>query len=329
MPRPSRLPVRLTPALVMLLVATGVAGAQTPPLADHHQHLFSPPLAALISPAPPAPPVEAIDAAQLVSLLDAAGIRRAAVLSVGYIWGNPARRGEGERQKVRDENDWTAGQVARYPDRLVGFCGVNPLADYALEEIARCATVPGVRSGLKLHMGNSVVDYGNPRHVERLRAVFRAANGLRMAIVVHLRASISQKVAYGRREAQIFFDQILPEAADVPVQIAHLAGAGGSADPAADAALEVFIDAIAKNHPLARNLYFDVTTVVRPTTSPDARASIARQLRQLGLGRVLYGSDAAGGTNLRPREGWAAFRTLPFTEDEFRTVAANLAPYLQ
>jgi len=30
-----------------------------------------------------------------------------------------------------------------------------------------------------------------------------------------------------------------------------------------------------------------------------------------------------------PREGWAAFRQLPLTEDEFRTIAGNLAPYLR
>jgi hypothetical protein len=43
-------------------------------------------------------------------------------------------------------------------DRLRGFCGVNPLRDYALDELARCAEQPGLRHvahGLKLHFGNS------------------------------------------------------------------------------------------------------------------------------------------------------------------------------
>jgi hypothetical protein len=44
---------------------------------------------------------------------------------------------------------------------------------------------------------------------------------------------------------------------------------------------------------------------------------------------VLYGSDAATGDNLRPREGWAAFRRLPLTNEEFRTIATNVAPYLR
>src|SRR5687768_3857366 len=71
-------------------------GAQSVPLADHHQHIFSPTLAALISPPPPAAPVQSLTARELVAYLDAAGIRRAALLSVAYSFGNPARMVENE-----------------------------------------------------------------------------------------------------------------------------------------------------------------------------------------------------------------------------------------
>jgi predicted TIM-barrel fold metal-dependent hydrolase len=162
-----------------------------------------------------------------------------------------------------------------------------------------------------------------------MRSVFRAANRHQMAIVIHMRASFSQKLPYGRDEARIFFEQILPEAPDVPVQIAHLAGGGGPTDPAADAALDFFIEMMAKKHPLTRRLYFDVTGVAQPTTSAERRDLIARQLRQLGPDRILYGTDTPSGGNLMPREGWAAFRQLPLTEAEFRTIAGNLAPYLR
>jgi hypothetical protein len=58
-------------------------------------------------------------------------------------------------------------------------------------------------------------------------------------------------------------------------------------------------------------------------------ALVARRIRQVGVDRILYGSDAAAGGNLRPREGWAAFRRLPLTEDEFERIASNVAPYLR
>jgi uncharacterized protein len=311
------------------LVSAAAALAQAP-AGDYHQHLFSPTVAALISPPPPAAPVEPITARDLIAMLDEAGIRRATVLSMGYTYGNPARAVPDQYEKVKAENDWTSAQVAQFPKRLVGFCGVNPLKDYALAEIARCAKDRNLRRGLKLHMGNSVVDFHNPEHVAQLRRVFAAANANRMAITVHLRTSISQKMPYGGEEARTFLNEVLPAAPDVPVQIAHLAGAGGWGDPAVDQALDVLAKAVAEGDPRTRRLWFDVTTVVTPATTPARAEQVAARIRQVGVKRVLYGSDAASGTNLRPREGWAAFRSkVPLTEAEFRTIARNVPPYMR
>lgn len=280
--------------------------------------------------APPGPAtVKPITASDLVQLLDAAGIERAAVLSVAYMFGSPNRTVENEHEKVKAENDWTSQQVARYPDRLRGFCSFNPTRDYALEELARCAKDPHLRAGFKLHFGNSVVDYHNAQHVERLRQVFRAANEQKMPIVVHMRASISRKLPYGRDEARIFLNELLPAAPDIPVQIAHLAGAGGFADPLVDQALTVFIEAIAKKDPRATRLYFDLTGAVTLNIPVDQARLVATRIRQLGVERIVYGSDAAAGGNLPPRQGWAAFRQLPLTDAEFRTIATNLAPYMR
>lgn len=305
-----------------ILFAAAVAYGQSAPLADHHQHLFSPGIAALIG----AKPITVDD---LISLLDSAGIRRAAVLSVAYMYGNPSRTVGNEYEKVKAENDWTSDQVARFPDRLRGFCSFNPVKDYALEELARCAKNPHLRYGLKLHFGNSVVDYHNADHLDRLRKVFRTANEHRMAIVVHTRASISRKVAYGRDEARIFLNEIVPSAADVPIQVGHLAGAGGYSDPRVDEALSVFVEAIEKGDARGNQLYFDVTGVALPDATPAEANLIATRIRQLGTKRILYGSDAASPPNLLPREGWAAFRKIPLTEAEFQAIAGNVAPYMR
>ena len=56
---------------------------------------------------------------------------------------------------------------------------------------------------------------------------------------------------------------------------------------------------------------------------------IASRIRQLGVQRVLYGSDSKGQGNLVPREGWAAFLQLPLSEDEFETIRNNIAPYIR
>ena len=113
-----------------------------------------------------------------------------------------------------------------------------------------------------------------------------------MAIAVHMRTSFDNQRRYGADEARVFLNELLSAAPDVPVQIAHLAGAGGY-EPATDSALGVFVDAIAKQDPRMKNVWFDVTAVVRPEMSPDELRQIAARIRQIGIERVLYGSDAA------------------------------------
>ncbi len=277
---------------------------------------------------PDAPP--ALTARDVVPLLDSAHIRRAVILSVAYMYGSPQRTVEDEYAKVRAENDWTAGQAAEYPDRLIAFCSFNPLKDYALDELARCARTPGLNRGIKLHLGNSDVQLENPDHVARLRQVFRAANQHRMAIVLHMRASISRKRPYGPTQARAFLEQLLPEAPDVPVQVAHLAGTGpGYDDPPADSVMAFLAEAVHRKDPRTGHLWFDVAGIMDSSISAAQAALMVQRIRRVGVDRVLYGSDAAVGGNLRPREGWAAIRRLPLTPEELDRIARNVAPYFR
>jgi uncharacterized protein len=314
------------PILFACLSATSTGALQDDirPVADHHQHLYSPVIA-------PASRIEPITAADLIALLDAAGIRRAAILSQAYAFGNPNRtpQVQNERARVVEENDWTSHEVARFPDRLVGFCGVNPLRDYALEEIERCAKDPHLRTGLKLHFGNSDVDVLNPDHIARLRAVFKAANDHRMAIVVHARSTFNLQRPYGAVQARAFIANVLPSAPDIVVQVAHLAGAGGFDDPTYDEALGVYADAIAAKDPRVAHVYFEVSGVAGAGEWRGKADRIAKRIRQLGIGRILYGSDSAVGPGRKPAEAWASFRELPLSREEFRAIATNVAPYLR
>jgi uncharacterized protein len=316
----------MTVSLLLLAVLRLGTLQEAAPQVDHHQHLFSPAAAALVSTS--SATISPILAADLVTLLDAAGIRQAAVFSVAYTYGHVSRNVDNEYEKVKAENDWTSQQVAQFPDRLRAFCSFNPLKDYALEELSRCLKDPRLRRGLKLHFGNADVNVHDQQHVERLREVFRRANQNGMAIVVHTRSSISRKRPYGAEEARIFLKEIVPAAPDVPVQIAHLAGGGGYDDPLVDQAMSVYTDAISAGDARTKRLYFDVTSVAREA-SPERAALAAQRIRQLGIERVLYGSDAAAGGNPAPREGWAEFRTLPLTDNEFETIAKNVAPYMR
>jgi len=125
-------------------------------------------------------------------------------------------------------------------------------------------------------------------------------------------------------------NQIVPAAPDVPIQIAHLAGSGpGYNDPPANEALSVFADAIAAKAAGTSRLFFDITTRIDLNISADNARLAAAQMRKIGLERILFGSDAAIGGNLPPRQAWIAFRQLPLNDDEFRIIAGNVAPYMR
>jgi predicted TIM-barrel fold metal-dependent hydrolase len=308
-------------AVLLVLWTLGPASAHAAGLVDHHQHLVSPVALEVFSAPKP------ITATDLIALMDAAGVDRAVVLSDAYGFSNPFRNpGPNEYARIRGENDWVSAQVARYPSRLIGFCSVNPLRDYALTEIERCSKDPNLRTGLKLHFGNSDVNLDIEEHVERTRAVFAAANARRMAIVVHSRANIDHNRPYGAKEAQVFLERLLPAAPDVTVQIAHLAGGGGY-DPTVDEALGVYAEAIERGDPRVRRLWFDASGIPIKGMWEQSAALLTKRMRQIGMSRILFGCDSAIPGN-SPREYLERWRGLPLSEQEFKEIESNVAPYL-
>lgn len=252
-------------------------------------------------------------AQDLVREMDAAGIGRAAVMSNAYYFDNVRLMPvEKPYPMVRAENDWTAGQLAQFPTRLFGFCSFNPLADYALDELRRCADSKKF-TGLKLHFNAAQLKFHDASQVAKVRQVIAAANGLRLPMIIHARPGNQ----WGAAEADIFLSQLIAAAPDVPIQVAHLWG-GETFSPSA---LKVFGDAIQGNDPRVRKLYFDISGTWSYTEPADMKEIVAR-MRQIGMSRLLYASDAP------PAPSWEAFRkNVPLTEAEFRSIARNVAPY--
>ena len=305
------------------------------PRVDHHQHLVSPGTAEMINARlrPGSPRQDPIDAKRLVALLDTAGIKQAVVLSGAFTFGGhnfDARRDTMPADRlaalVRAENDWTANEVAKYPERLVAFCSFHPQAAHAMSELRRCASSKRFR-GVKVHLEESDVDLTKPADAAALRAVFAEANRLQLPIVIHVRNNRSD----ARATAAAFLKDVLPAAPNITVQIAHLAGGGAYSE----AALSVYADAVAAGQPVTRNLVFDVTEVSRTARDAGARRTevmtrMVELMRRIGMERMLYGSDPAVFGRLAPREGWAEFvSVMPLTPAEISTIADNVAPYLR
>jgi predicted TIM-barrel fold metal-dependent hydrolase len=318
-PYHSALRISLVLAAVPLLAACTAAPPSLPPapLIDYHQHLVSPAFAPIVG-------LPERDGAALVRELDAAGIERAVVLSVGYSFGDERKALNAPDRLTREENDWTSAEVTRNTPRLIGFCSANPLRPAALEEIERCLGLPGM-TGIKVHLGNAGITLRDPAHLARIQQLFAIAQRRRAPVLIHMRARGGTN--YGAEDAHIFLDEVVPQAPGVEIVIAHL-GASSPGYPAQnDEVMAVFAAAAERNDPRMANLYIDVAANVTDAITPTDAALVAQRIRQIGPGRVVYGSDLSppGGSI---RRGWEIFRTrVPLTAAELEQIANNRARF--
>ena len=321
-------------------LAVGRSALSMVPLVEHHAHVRSVAARDVLIDIQEAVGQEVMDegaggvtAGDLIAALDSAGVDRAQVLSVAYFFGFPDVEIDNREAGVRAENDYVAQQVALFPDRLAGACSLNPLSDYAVDEVERCADDPGL-VGLKLHFANSDVDLRDPGHVALVASVFRAAGDHDLPILVHMRTRAPD---YGARDVEAFIHEVLSQAPTLPVQIAHMAGWGGY-DDATDEALATFIEAF-RSGSLDRELYtFDLAAVVIPPqrAEPDtarvhqvteANALLSARIQELGPDRVLFATD----WDVLPIGGYAeAVReTLTLTEAELADIMDNVGPFFR
>jgi predicted TIM-barrel fold metal-dependent hydrolase len=314
---------RLLRACSLLLLSACAAGhtssSSTQPLVprvDYHQHLVSPAFA-------PIAKLPQRDGRALLAELDAAGIEKAVVLSVGYSFADERKKLPDPDGLTRAENDWTSGQVAASRGRLIGFCSVNPLRDVALTELGRCLGLPGMR-GIKLHFGNGGVSLRNAEHATRVAQVFQLAERRGAPVLVHMRARGGAN--YGGEDARLFLDRLVSVAPSIEIVVAHL-GYSGPGYPDADSVMAAFGEAAVHGDQRMRNVYFDVATDVTEETTPENAALVARRIREVGPRHVLYGSDLSppGGSIA---SGWRIFRErVPLTDDEIRTIAGNVTRF--
>ena len=109
--------------------------------------------------------VSTVGADDLIAQLDAAHVDKAVALSLGY-WTLP------DDSNMAAENDFTATEVAKYPDRLIGFCGINPRYDSALDEIERSLSHPNTL-GIKLQ--GSAYNWTDPNLMSAISAILKKA----------------------------------------------------------------------------------------------------------------------------------------------------------
>ena len=56
---------------------------------------------------------------------------------------------------------------------------------------------------------------------------------------------------------------------------------------------------------------------------------IAKRARELGIDRIVFGSDGNFGDGVTPSKALTDFHALPLTSAEFRTIETNITPYMR
>jgi len=283
-------------AASMMMLASAPAMAE-PVATDHHVHVHSPAILDFLPAycsslgrisACPEVFTRPLTVDDLLADMDAAGARRAFLMSTAYLAESPmmvpARHDAPDL--IRAANDFTVDLARRHPDRLSAFVSVNPLTPTALPEIARWADDP-FAAGVKLHLTNSDVDLRDPDDVAALARVFRAAAAGEMTIMIHMRTRAED---YGAKDVGIFLDQVLPQAQGVPVMIAHSGGWGGL-DDNTWAAMTAFAEALEEHPETSRSLFFDLAQVFDAETSEADLLRLVALMRRIGIDRFVAGSD--------------------------------------
>ena len=288
--------------LAAVLAASTMMLASAPAMAepvatDHHVHVHSPAILDFLPAycsslgrisACPEVFTQPLTVDHLLADMDAAGVRRAFLMSTAYLAESPmmvpARHDAPDL--IRAANDFTVDLARRHPDRLSAFVSVNPLTPTALPEIARWADDP-FAAGVKLHLTNSDVDLRDPDDVAALARVFRAAAAGEMTIMIHMRTRAED---YGAKDVGIFLDQVLPQAQGVPVMIAHSGGWGGL-DDNTWAAMTAFAEALEEHPDTSRSLSFDLAQVFDAETSEADLLRLVALMRRIGIDRFVAGSD--------------------------------------
>lgn len=278
---------------------------------DAHTHIMSPELAAGFGVPADFPPIDADD---LVSLLDEASVQQAVVLSLAYQNELP------DDAAMRAENDYTAAEVGKHPERLIAFCGIHPLRELALDEIDRCIDELGM-SGVKLHTAGSVVDLRLTEHVDALSAVFDKASERGLPVLIHVADPNGLPID---SDALINLAILIVTHPDLRIAFGHCA-AGSNFD------LDTLSNLVAgfESSPQELspdNLWLDTSACLK--FYKDAPLSLKEQivwlLRKWGLERVLFASDYLSiAPQETPAEALETIASYPFTQEELDSILSN------
>ena len=214
---------------------------------------------------------------------------------------------------VSAEDDFVAAEVAKYPDRLIGFCGINPLLPGALSEIDRCLGLDGM-VGIKLNPPFSKMDLANEDHAGALSAVFDKVQEHGVPVLLHTQTPMDPPMdptAFANLAA------IIADHPDVRVSHSHC---GGVVD---EHTSQLWLQRMRPNPDSA---FIDLSLCLQEfeDAPPSKRELVVWRLRKWGVERLLWSSDYLKLVGLpTPGEALKTLGKYPFTQDEMDLILSG------
>ena len=308
-------------SLLLSLLFTAACGAPPEPsaareerpaagLVDHHVHLLSPGLIRdwkAIGATFSKPDAAYLSADELLRDPDGEGpelpaLAQALLVPMAHFYGNEELRGglalsaEEEAARAAAENDHVAAEAARWPGRAATLVSVDLLRPWALAELERVRVRHPI-VGVKLHLGSAGFDFRDEHHVATLATLVDWTARERLLLLLHLDP---QRRGTTVADVTALLERVFAPHPDLEVIIAHLGGSGGFGPwpRSVVATCGEWLDERAKRGEPRRGYRFDLSAV--PMTKPsegmaassdEEIAALAPLLREVGLDRMLFGSD--------------------------------------
>jgi predicted TIM-barrel fold metal-dependent hydrolase len=231
-----------------------------------------------------------------------------------------------ERRLVAAENDYVAVSVARSPNQFVGFFSVNPLKEFAFDELRRCRENPNL-TGLKLHLPTCGIDLDNPRNEACLKKVLAWAAENKVPVLLHWTAGEEIDL----RKSLWFWSEVIHPHAESELYLAHLGSVGGFNSSSSNVLRGFAL--ISEEHPSFKKmkLYFDLSGAIIGPDFAEARATsdesckeLSKFIEMIGVEKFLFASDYPVFSAARTRENLA--KRLHLSEPDLKKLLSNKSP---
>lgn len=224
---------------------------------------------------------------------------------------------DNERELVEKENSYVAAARNTHRSRLRAFCSVDPLRDYALNELERCRSRL-LMDGIKLHHNANQVYLTVPDHLAKVKRVFEFASRHKLPVLLHFDNSHQR---FGKRDADLLVGAILNDLKPISLRIAHF-GTSGGFNSRTKAVIDSFREHFRNSPQIRRHkITFDISAVALDKDSEGVRKltdgefeELGIYVRRLGFDRIAFGTDYP---LYRPAEYLEILRSrLKLTDDE-------------